>query len=214
MLKLHVVFAIDRAGLVGDDGETHHGVFDAGFLYQVPGLLVLSPASTAELEKMLRWAVNCYDGPVAIRYPRGGNGAYAGCNWEPDVRIVSHRRGTAGAIVTYGTLVNEALAAADLLAEQGIEVSVLRLTALKPLPAADLEAALVGQRKILIAEEAMGGIAAPLSAMIRQLFPDANVDAVDLGDEYVTHGSVPELYKKHGLDGASLADRFTEVRQS
>ena len=213
MLKLHVVFAIDRAGLVGDDGETHHGTFDVGFLRQVPGMRILAPASTAELNQMLRWAVECCDGPVAVRYPRGGDGEYNRCAWDPDTSVVAHRHGTDGAIVTYGTLVNEALAAADILAEQGTQVSVIRLTGLKPISASSLEAALAGQKCVLIAEEAMAGMGAELSAMIHELSPCTNVAVADLGDEYVTHGSVKELYKKHGLDGVSLADRFMEVRQ-
>ena len=71
MLRLHVILAVDRAGLVGDDGPTHHGVFDVGFLRQMPGMLLLNPVSFAEQQDMLRWAVSEYDGPVAIRYPRG-----------------------------------------------------------------------------------------------------------------------------------------------
>ena len=213
MLKLHVVFAIDRAGLVGDDGETHHGVFDVGFLRQVPGMQILSPASTEELESMLCWAVECCDGPVAVRYPRGGNGANNGCAWDPASSVVSHRQGKDGAIVTYGNLVNEALAAADILEQQGIRISVIRLTKLKPLFDDALEAALAGQKHILIAEEAMNGLGGDLSAKIHQILPESSVSVADLGDEYVTHGSVKELYRKHGLDGASLADRLMEVRR-
>ena len=214
MLKLHVVFAIDRAGLVGDDGETHHGVFDAGFLSQIPGMLVLSPASTEELRQMLRWAVNEYDGPVAVRYPRGGDGAYIGCGWDENTKVVSHRQGCDGVIITYGNLVNEAMSAADTLAEQGISVSVLRLTALKPLPQAALKAALKGQKYVLFAEEAMNGIGGDVCTLLHDILPGAAIAAADLGDEYVTHGSVAELYRKHGLDGKSLADRFMEVRGS
>ena len=211
MLKLHVVLAIDRAGLVGDDGETHHGVFDAGFLNQVPGMTVLSPGSAAELKEMLRWAVEVCDGPVAIRYPRGGDGLYTGSGWDPQCGVVSHREGCDGAIITYGTLVNQAVMAADILAEKGISVSVLRLTKLKPFPLSELEAALAGRKHILIAEEASSGIGASLGCRIYGMLPECRIATADLGDEYVTHGSVPELYKKLGLDAQSLADRFMEV---
>ena len=214
MLKLHVVFAIDRAGLVGDDGETHHGTFDVGFLRQVPGMWIMAPASTAELAQMLRWAVECCDGPVAVRYPRGGDGAFADSVWDPAASVVSHRQGNDGAIVTYGTLVNEALTAAEILAEQGIHISVVRLTMLKPLSASALEAVLTGQKYVLVAEEAMSGLGGDLCAMIHEINPDCTAAVADLGDEYVTHGSVKELYQKHGLDGASLAERFMEVRQA
>ena len=77
MLKLHVVLAVDRAGLVGEDGETHHGAFDVGFLRQAPDMKILSPASLAELREMLIWAVEGQKGPVAVRYPRGGDRGYS-----------------------------------------------------------------------------------------------------------------------------------------
>ena len=211
MLNLHVVLAIDRAGLVGDDGETHHGVFDVGFLRQIPGMTVLCPASLAELNQMMRWAIKECDGPVAVRYPRGGDGAYTGTVGLADEELVIHRHGNNGAIVTYGTLVNEAEAAADILAEKGIRVSVIRMTNLKGITGSGLGSALAGQRHVLIAEEAICGIGAVLSDRIRDLIPGCSVMVCDLGDSYVTHGSISELYKKHGLDGRSLADRFVEV---
>ena len=214
MLRLHTVFAVDRAGLVGDDGETHHGVFDVGFLGQVPGMQILAPASSEELKQMLRWAVNKCDGPVAVRYPRGGNGVYTDSAWDPDSGAVVHRQGPDGVIVTYGTLINQALKAADLLENAGIHISVVRLTKLKPLSAEDLSAALAGRKHVLIAEEASCGIGAALSGLIHELTPECKVTVSDLGGAYVTHGSVAELYEKHGLDGKSLADRFMEVRQS
>ena len=86
MLDLHVVFAVDRAGLVGDDGPTHHGVFDVGFLRQVPGMTVLCPADQAELAWMLRKAVFELSGPVAVRYPKGGDGAYTEICPAPVIR--------------------------------------------------------------------------------------------------------------------------------
>ena len=214
MLKLHVVLAIDRAGLVGDDGETHHGIFDVGFLGQVPGMTVLAPCCTEELKEMLRWAVSECSGPVAVRYPRGGDGAVTQSCWDPDSGVMSHRHGTDGAIITYGSLINQALGAADILAQQGVSVSVIRLTKLNPISARGLEAALAGQKVVLIAEEAIGGLGADLSCMIHQILPDSSTAVIDLGREYVTHGTVSKLYEKHGLDAAGIADRFLEVRKS
>ena len=211
MLNLHVVLAIDRAGLVGDDGETHHGVFDVGFLSQIPGMTVLCPASQAELKQMMRWAVTECDGPVAVRYPRGGDGAYTGSLKTEAEDLVVHRYGKDGAIITYGTLVNEAETAADILAEKGIRVSVIRITKLKTVTESALASVLTEQKHVLIAEEAIGGIGAALSGRICDLIPGCSVTICDLGDSYVTHGSIGELYKKHGLDGKSLADRFVEV---
>ena len=213
MLKLHVVFAVDRAGLVGEDGETHHGVFDVGFLRHAPGMTLLAPASCAELSDMLRWAVEKCTGPVAVRYPRGGDGAFTDSLWNPDASVVCHRRGNDCAIITYGTLLNEAMKAAELLCEQGIRTTVLRLTKVSPLAVQEVIHELHGLKCVLIAEEAAAGagIGASLAFDLMRHDPRMNVSAVDLGCEYVTHGTVQQLYQKHGLDAASLMNRMKEV---
>jgi 1-deoxy-D-xylulose-5-phosphate synthase len=122
LLGLHVVFAVDRAGLVGDDGATHHGVFDVGFLRQIPGITVLCPSSMAEQRDMLRWAVKDCRGPVAVRYPRGGDGKYADSCWNGTSSVVNHREGGRVALITYGNLLDDVQKAADKLKEQGIEL--------------------------------------------------------------------------------------------
>ena len=208
MLNLHIVLAVDRAGLVGEDGETHHGIYDVGFLRQAPGLRILAPASRRELQKMLTWAVEEQSGPVAIRYPRGGDGAYADAQWEPTKSVLSHRHGKDGAIVTYGTLVNNALAAADMLAEQGIDISVIRIADLSPASFDNLGDALKGISAVVFAEEVSSGI---YGAVASQLGKKHSFTCVDLGKEYVPHGSVAQLYKKYGLDAESLAEKMKEV---
>ncbi len=213
MLKLHVVLAVDRAGLVGEDGETHHGVYDVGFLRQAPGMKVLAPASRAELREMMRWAVNECSGPVAVRYSRGGDGQYTGSAWDPCSGVVAHRSGKDCAIITYGTLLNNALGAAEILSEEGIDASVIRLTRLNPLPVEGLEAAFSGIDRVLIVEEAAAGagIHESLAWELRQRSPECRVDAIDLGREYVTHGSVAKLYETYGLDPQSIANKVREV---
>ena len=208
MLKLHVVLAVDRAGLVGEDGETHHGIYDVGFLRQAPGLTILAPACRAELQSMLAWAVEEQNGPVAIRYPRGGDGAYTDAVWNPENTVITHLQGRDGAIVTYGKLVNNALAAADTLAEQGIEISVIRLTGLAPLDFTGLESALSGIQNVIFAEEASVGI---YDAVASALGENHRFFRMDLGQEYVTHGSVAQLYEKYGLDAVSLAEKMKEL---
>ena len=208
MLKLHVVLAVDRAGLVGEDGETHHGVFDVGFLRQVPGMRILCPASCEELKQMLRWAVQDYDGPVAIRYPRGGDGGFVKSLWDPKATVVAHRQGKDAAIVTYGNLVNNALAAAEILADQGVDISVIRLTQLAPISLAGLEGALSGIKHVIVAEESSGGIHETLAWELRDSY---HVDSIDLGNEFVTHGSVAQLHRQFGMDPASIARKVKEV---
>ena len=206
MLKLHVVFAVDRAGLVGEDGETHHGVFDVGYLRQIPGMTVLAPASCADLEDMLIFAVNECDGPVAIRYPRGGDGQYTDTE-RNDSGIVTHRQGDRCAIITYGTMIDQVLSAADILSQQGIGAKVLRLTTLHPLPVDALKNALAGVCDVFVVEEicAGSGISAEISHKV------CKCTALDLGSEYVTHGHIRQLHQKHGLDAASIAQKIQEV---
>jgi 1-deoxy-D-xylulose-5-phosphate synthase len=213
MLRLHVVLAIDRAGLVGEDGETHHGVFDVGFLRQAQGLQILCPASTDELKQMLCWAVSDCQGPVALRYPRGGNGDFTASCWNKEKTVVCHKSGKDGAIVTYGTLVNHALKASEVLSKKGFEVSVIRLLAVNPLPTKELTKLLFDQKRIVIAEEGIGGIAEILAWQISQELPNANIVTADLGHEYVPHGDMDSLYKHYGLDPQSLAELLMEVRK-
>ena len=116
--NLHVVFGVDRAGLVGDDGATHQGVFDAAYLDSVPGMTVLAPSSFLELEQMLEQAVLKMSGPVAVRYPRGGEGSYTEDSGNAPSVVL--REGSDITLVGYGVEINEVLKAADLLKEQGI----------------------------------------------------------------------------------------------
>ena len=212
MLRLHVVFAVDRAGLVGEDGETHHGVFDVGFLRQAPGMTILCPASTEELQQMLQWAIEEYDGPVAIRYPRGSNSEYSDSGWDPTSSLVQHKHGKDFAILTYGTLVNSAIKAAELLAEEGIEVSVVRLTKVHPLAAEELESALHDCKHAVILEESCDG-SGIYSSVAWTLYNRVNCgfSHIDLGSNYVTHGSLDKLYTQHGLDCQAVAKHLREV---
>ena len=214
LLKLHVVLAVDRAGLVGEDGATHHGVFDVGYLRQIPGMTILAPASMQEQKQMLAWAVEVCSGPVAVRYPRGGNRNYTGCHWdasEPN-SVICHRRGRDVTIVTYGTLLENAMEAAQLLARSGIEATVLRLPVLSALDAEQIASQVTGNT-LLILEEVSGGtgIAGELALTIGQVKPNIRVFSRDLGNSFVPHGSVNELYRHCGVDAENVAKYIQEV---
>ena len=203
LLHLHVVLAVDRAGLVGEDGETHHGVFDVGFLRQIPGMTILAPASCLELKDMLTWAVEIYDGPVAIRYPRGGDRSYHDSGFAPDKGVCCHRQGADFTIITYGTMVDNAMGSAEILSQNGVECQVLRLTRLSPLPVEELLSQIPKNTPVLILEETAAG--SGISEAISWYLKENKVHSLDLGGSFVTHGSVAELHQQHGLDAQSIA---------
>ena len=213
MLHLHVVLAIDRAGLVGDDGPTHHGVFDVGFLRQIPGMRILAPASLCELEQMLTWAVESCDGPVAVRYPRGTEGKYTATAWDAAARVAPHRSGADVTLITYGTMINPVLDAADRLAQQGISCTVLRLLELSDLSAEEILRLMPEKKNVVIIEEtaANSGVAQPLAWQLRGLCPECRVSGIDLGHDFVPHGSQQRLYEYCGLDAASIAQFVSGV---
>ena len=208
---LHVVLGVDRAGLVGADGETHHGVFDPAFLATVPGLAVYAPASFAELRTMLRRAVLEETGPAAVRYPRGGEGAYRGdAGWETCVL----RPGRDITLVSYGVLINQVLDAAEGLAQRGIQAEVVKLGRIAPLDLAPVAESVGRTGRLLVAEEAMaaGGVGERLAAgLLGAGVPLKSLTLANLGTGYIPHGSVEQLLSLHGLDGAHLMKRVEEV---
>ncbi len=210
MLHLHVVLAIDRAGLVGDDGPTHHGVFDVGFLRQVPGMRILAPGSLLEQQQMLRWAVEDYDGPVAVRYPRGGEGAYTDSAWLGlDQRVAVHRTGKDVTLITYGNLLDNVLKAAEILACRGVEATVLRLLTLEEIPTEEILSKMNGDI-ILLCEEVCTGSGLK-EALNWELRGKCHVKAIDLGPDFVPHGSLAQLHQSRGLDSESIAKTTLEV---
>ena len=208
---LHVVLGVDRAGLVGEDGETHHGLFDVAFLSTVPGMTVLAPASFAELKAMLIRAVEELDGPVAVRYPRGSQGEYSADNSRGNSVIL--RTGKDITLTGYGVAINELLLAAGLLAERGIEAEVIKLNQIAPLDAAPVVESVRRTGAMLSAEEcaAMGCVGSQLLAALEAAGVEARTAVVTCGEGFVTHGNSSELKKMLGLDGESLFRRAMEV---
>ncbi len=215
LLGLHVILAIDRAGLVGEDGQTHHGVFDVGFLRQIPGMTILCPVSLAEQQAMLTWAVQTHNGPVALRYPRGGDRAYIKSDWEPASLVKCHRQGSDVVLLTYGCLLSNVLEAAELLASEGCHVKVLRLLQVDPLPVSQVLEQLEDCEDLVIIEEACegSGIKEALAWQLRQQRPGLLISGMDLGKQFVTHGSLEELYAHYGLDSRGIAHHVKEARK-
>lgn len=207
MLHLHVVLAVDRAGLVGDDGPTHHGVFDVGYLRQVPGMRILAPGSLSEQVRMLTWAIEEYNGPVAVRYARGTEGAYQQSAWDGSSRVACHRSGADLTLITYGTLINSVMEAAQKLADSGVECTVLRLLELSALPTEEILQKMPERKTVVVIEEtaANSGIKQALAWELGERCPDCRVSAIDLGADFVPHGDQKSLYAQCGLDSASIA---------
>ena len=208
LLDLHVVFAVDRAGLVGPDGETHHGEFDVGYLRQVPGMTVLCPSNCLELRQMLSRAVYDCTGPVAVRYPRGGDGAYQKALGQPVLR-----EGKDLTIVSYGIMINEAIAAANLLDQQGLHAEILKLDRISPLDMGPIEASAKKTGAVFLAEDCarQGSLSQEVFSALAAAGISVKCAARNLGDSFVTHGCRAELLRERGLDGQSLAEWIAEV---
>ena len=202
--NLHAVFCVDRAGLVGSDGETHHGIFDLSYLRTVPGMTIFAPANYAELESMLNEAVGSVKGPVAIRYPRGSACSWQGKSTEPEMVLET---GTDCTLVCYGTMTETVIDAASILKENNITPEIIKLNWLSgssfPLTMDSLR-----KTGILICPEevcAAGCIGSVLTAEAGMKgIPLKAVKLLNLGDGIVPHGSRDLLMRDFGIDVDSI----------
>lgn len=205
LADMHVVFGVDRCGLVGADGETHHGAFDVSFLRSVPHMKILSPASFSELQVMLRAAVLEMTGPVAVRYPRGVEGHYHRCHVENETVL---REGNDITIVCYGVLTNEVLMAADILNNCGVGCEVVKLSRLDDVELPVLMNSLRKTGKLIVPEECCN--AGCVGERILSICQMDNVHLqearlINLNDGIVVHGTVNELRKLYALDADGIA---------
>ena len=208
---LPVVLAVDRAGVVGADGETHNGVFDVAFLRTVPGLRLFAPSSYAELTDMLTTALRQLDGPVAIRYPRGGEGEYR--DNRTGAPVVCLQEGDDLTLVSYGIMINQALLAARRLKEQGIACAVWKVNELtggeiEPLLSSVRRTGRLAVMEDVVSTGSYGSFLAQQLArrqiLVRQLF------FFDVGDRFLPQGSVQDIWRMCGVDGESAARRIKE----
>ncbi len=209
---LHVVFAVDRAGLVGEDGETHHGVFDPAFLDTIPGVTVLCPASFRELRSMLYRAVYEISGPVVVRYPRGGEGTWAEDCASLD--SVCLREGNNVTLVGYGTLIETILETADRLLEKGIYAEVVKLNTITPIDVSVICDSVMKTGRLVVAEDSvdMGCVGRRIvSALTDAGIAPKTVLLQNLGTGFIPHGSVAQLRKLYSLDAESLSAKVEEV---
>ncbi|MDO5444505.1 MAG: 1-deoxy-D-xylulose-5-phosphate synthase [Eubacteriales bacterium] len=213
LLNLHVVFCVDRCGIVGSDGETHNGSFDVAFLSSVPGMKILSPASFIELKAMLRYAVNDCSGPVAIRYPRGGEGEYKNVYVSEEQLL---RSGKDLTMVCYGTLTSNIVKASEELEKMDISAEVIKLGIISPNSFEKTLNSLVRTRKLLIAEDVCSE-----DCIGRRILSEAESRGIriktscllNLGSGLISHGSVPQLYKFAGMDSESIIKQAVRITE-
>jgi 1-deoxy-D-xylulose-5-phosphate synthase len=225
--KLNVVLAMDRAGLVGDDGPTHHGAFDIAYLRCLPNIVLMGPRDEAMLVNMLRTALEHDDGPIALRYPRGeGTGVALPEQAQPIAigtgEILSEGEpagpdapaGRRVALIGYGSGVGKALAAAQELQREEVAVTVADARFAKPIDAG-LMAQLAAENDLLVTIEE-GVLAGGFGSAVWETLNDAGVTAprimrVGLPDRYVTHGKPALLHEEVGFTGARIAERVVAV---
>jgi len=208
---LHVVFCVDRAGLVGNDGETHHGVFDISFLGSVPGMSILCPASFEELRRMLRHGLFNITGPVAIRYPRGGEGEYKDAFVENETIITE---GNDVSIVCYGTMINEGLKAVRALGEKGISAELIKIGIVKPNDFSRTVSSLKKTGRLIVTEDVCSSGSVGESILSAAQYAGVSLKGIsllNLGEGIVSHGTVAELLKDHGLDANGIVEKAMEL---
>lgn len=211
MQNLPVVFAIDRAGLVGADGETHQGIFDLSFLGMMPNMTVMAPKNKWELADMLRFAVR-HQGPIALRYPRGQ--AYDGLK-EYRAPVIYGKsewiyEETQIALYAVGNMVETALEVHDLLHEQGYDCSLINARFVKPI---DEESVLKASKEHLLLvtlEENVlqGGFGASVEACLNRMEEPVGILKCGIDDQFVEQGAVAELHRRLGLDAQSITDKI------
>ena len=211
MQNLPVVFAVDRAGLVGSDGETHHGCFDLSYLSMMPNMTVMAPKNKWELSDMLKFAIR-QKGPVAIRYPRGE--AYDGLQEHRDpvcmgkAEVIAREGGIA--LLAVGSMVKIAREARRILKERGCRVTLVNMRFVKPLDTRLLDQLAEDHSLFVTLEENVksGGFGeAVLAAAARRKEKWPPVQVIAIEDQFVPQGSIPELLRRLGMDAEAVADR-------
>jgi 1-deoxy-D-xylulose-5-phosphate synthase len=213
---LNVKFCLDRGGIAGGDGQTHHGLLDIAYLRSVPNIIVMAPKDEGEMRDMLYTMLE-HVGPAAMRYPRG-NGIGADITREPELLEIGKgeilRDGGEIAIVAYGAMVHPSLEAAEQLAKERIETTVVNARFVKPLDAPLLLALARTKRLIVTVEEAYlaGGFGSAVLELLEENGLQDKVRVVRMGipDRLITHGDAKLLLAKYGLDADGIYNRVKE----
>lgn len=213
--EVPVVFGVDRAGLVGSDGATHHGLHDVAYFRGLPGVAVMAPGDAAELGRMVHLALKA-DHPSAIRYPRekvSPGSRFTDEEFEiGEARVI--REGDDAAIIAYGALVSRAMAAAEELADEGVDITVVNARFAKPLDTEMIGAVIADHPAVLLAEDHVraGGFgSAVLEAMVEEGVDVSNVRLAAVPDRFIEHATREDQLAELRLDGEGLAHRLCEM---
>lgn len=214
--KLHLILCLDRAGLVGEDGATHHGVFDLAYLRPIPNLVISSPLNEWDLRNLMYTGYKTPDGPFVIRYPRGKGEK---SDWRNEMQILpigkgrKLREGNDIAVLSLGPIGNEAMKAIDQVVQEGISVAHYDMIYLKPQDEALLHE--VGRKFKRIITIENGVIAGGLGSAVLEFMADHGytpfVKRIGVPDQFIEHGSIPELYKLCGMDADSIAEIIRQL---
>lgn len=212
--NLHVIFAVDRAGLVGSDGETHQGCFDLTYLSMIPNMTVMAPKNKWELSDMMKFAVK-YDGPIAIRYPRGE--AYDGLEEYREPVIKGHSEviyeGKKIGLLAVGSMVKTAVQVREMLLQDKINPTLVNARFVKPLDKKMLDR-LAKEHKILVTMEenvATGGFGSQVTDYMQREHPEVKILTIALPDSFIEHGNPEKLKEKAGIDAVSVYKKIKEA---
>ncbi|MBQ4110401.1 MAG: 1-deoxy-D-xylulose-5-phosphate synthase [Clostridia bacterium] len=211
LMNLHVVFAIDRAGVVGQDGETHQGLFDIAYLSMIPNLTILAPCDYNELENMLDYAVNKINSPVAIRYPRGVQKTEISFSREfNELKAIVEKEGNDLTVVAEGSMVSDALEIAEILENNGISCEVVNVRVIKPLDMETILKSADKTKRVVTMENGMlsGGMGQRIANMLTD---DVKVLTKGYDDKFLEHGKPDELKKLCKMDSKSISVEIKEV---
>ena len=210
--NLHVVFAIDRAGLVGEDGETHQGIFDISYMNLMPNMTIMAPKSAFEFEKMLEYAILEFNAPIAIRYKRGGVFEY---QFEKEKKIEYGKaevlaEGENIAIFSYGSMVETAISIFDEYKKKNIKITVVNLRFIKPLDYNTIDYISNKHNKIIILEENVlnGSVGVIIKNYILSKYNNKKVINLSIPNKFVSHGTVLELLDECGLSVLKIIDKI------
>ena len=204
--KLHVIFMIDRAGIVGQDGETHHGLFDMSFLSSIPNMMVMAPKDGEELKKMMKFAIN-YNGPVAIRYPRDGYVEKLTNTKTNLCKAETIKSGNDITILAIGKMVKRAIEVSDILKEKDIDAEVINVRFLKPIDKKTVLTSIRKAKNVVTIEDGIidGGLATAVKDLIIEE-KDVEAKFFAYPDEFIKHGKTEEIEKLYGMDAESIAN--------